>query len=91
METNEIKIRTCPICGTAYRGHPAISRTDNESLICSDCGTRESLQAIGISDDEIEKIIEIMLPILRKYLSVLHRHTAAMMTIIAAVHYGLQI
>ena len=60
METTEIKIRTCPICGTAYRGHPAISRTDNETPICSDCGTRESLQDIGISDEEIEKIIEII-------------------------------
>ena len=60
METAEIKIRTCPICGTAYRGHPAISRTDNEPPICSDCGTRESLQDIGISDEEIEKIIEII-------------------------------
>ena len=60
LETTEIKIRTCPICGTAYRGHPAISRTDNETPICSDCGTRESLQDIGISDEEIEKIIEII-------------------------------
>ena len=60
METTEIKIRTCPICGQEYTGHPAISRTDNESPICSDCGTRESLQAIGISNEEIEKIIEII-------------------------------
>ena len=60
METKELKVRVCPICGQEYTDRPAISRTDNETPICSDCGTRESLQAIGISDDEIEKIIEII-------------------------------
>ena len=58
METTEIKIRTCPICGTAYRGHPAISRTDNETPICSDCGTRQALTSIGIDAEEQEKILD---------------------------------
>ncbi len=58
METAEIKIRTCPICGTAYRGHPAISRTDNESPICPDCGTRQALTSIGIDAEEQEKILD---------------------------------
>ena len=58
METTEIKIRTCPICGTAYRGHQAISRTDNETPICSDCGTRQALTSIGIDAEEQEKILD---------------------------------
>jgi len=33
----------CPICGNAYSGHPAISRYDNKSKICSRCGTNEAL------------------------------------------------
>ena len=58
METAEIKIRTCPICGTAYRGHPAISRADNETPICSDCGTRQALESLGIDAEEQDKILD---------------------------------
>lgn len=52
--------RTCPVCGAAYREHPAISRTDNETAICPDCGTREALSSIGIEPDEQEEIIGII-------------------------------
>lgn len=48
----------CPKCGKAYIGRPALSRTDNETLICPDCGTREALSSIGVSEEEQEKIIE---------------------------------
>lgn len=34
--------RTCPKCGCVYTEVPALSRTDNETLICSDCGIREA-------------------------------------------------
>ena len=37
---------TCPICGKQYTGHPALSRLDNSTLICSDCGTRQALESI---------------------------------------------
>ena len=50
--------RTCPICGRSYTGHPALSRTDNETLICPDCGTRQALESIGVSQEEQEKILE---------------------------------
>ena len=33
----------CPICGRAYSGYPAISRKDNETKICPDCGMLEAL------------------------------------------------
>lgn len=49
--------RTCPICGRSYTGHPAMSRTDNETLICPDCGTRQALASIGVDEKEQEEIL----------------------------------
>ena len=49
--------RTCPICGSTYTGAPALSRTDNETLICPDCGTRQALASIGVGPEEQEKIL----------------------------------
>ena len=43
--------RICPICGKKYTAFPALSRTDNETLICPDCGTRQALMTIGISEE----------------------------------------
>ena len=57
--------RTCPKCRCVYTGVSALSRTDNETLICPDCGIREALEALGISPEETEKII-----------SIIHRNTA---------------
>lgn len=33
----------CPMCGRIYSGYPALSRRDNKTEICSDCGTKEAL------------------------------------------------
>ena len=33
----------CPRCKRTYRGEGALSRRDNETEICSDCGTAEAL------------------------------------------------
>ena len=49
--------RTCPICGRSYTGHPALSRTDNETLICPDCGTRQALASLGADEKEQEEIL----------------------------------
>ena len=49
--------RKCPQCGAEYQGYPAISRKDNKTPICPDCGTREALESIGIDIKEQEKII----------------------------------
>lgn len=57
-------LRICPICSRVYTQVPALSRTDNETLICPDCGTRQALNRIGIDADEAEKILDIV-----------HRHT----------------
>ena len=53
--------RICPNCGNPYRGYPAISRVDNETQICPDCGTREALRDAFpyLSEKEIEEIIRI--------------------------------
>lgn len=58
------RIRVCPLCGKSYSTPSALSRLDNETLICPDCGTREALQSIGIKADEQEQIIDTI-----------HRHT----------------
>ena len=52
--------RICPLCGAEYTEPPALSRTDNETLICPDCGTRQALESIGISAEEREKILSII-------------------------------
>lgn len=52
--------RTCPRCGAVYRAHPAISRTDNRTEICPDCGIREALESIDIHADEQEAILAII-------------------------------
>ncbi len=59
-ETGMTATKVCPICGKTYTGHPALSRNDDNTPICPDCGTREALEAIGISPEEQEKVLEIM-------------------------------
>ena len=60
MKTEEIVVRTCPICGKQYSEHPALSRVDGTTLICPDCGTREALESIGVSKEEQDKILGII-------------------------------
>ena len=48
----KITVRECPICGHKYTDHPALSRLDNVTLICPDCGTRQALESIGVVDSE---------------------------------------
>ena len=59
-QNEEIRFGVCPRCGQDYTGHPALSRADNETLICPDCGTREALATIGISEEEQEKILQVL-------------------------------
>ena len=58
MKNNIARTAVCPLCGRLYQEHPALSRTDNETLICPDCGTRQALQSIGVDPEEQERIIE---------------------------------
>lgn len=60
MQVTESKVRVCPKCGKEYKGHPAISRVDNTTPICPECGTREALENMGVPNEEIDKIISII-------------------------------
>ena len=60
MKDNVRQIRVCPLCGKTYEEAPALSRTDNETLICPDCGTRQALESIGIDAEERERILSII-------------------------------
>ena len=50
----------CPKCGQSYKGRPALSREDNKTLICPDCGAREALESIGVGAAEQEEILAII-------------------------------
>ena len=56
-QNRQEKNAVCPKCGKAYKGYPAISRTDNRTEICPECGTREALDAVGMEQAEQDKII----------------------------------
>ena len=58
MKTNCKVKKICPKCGKTYFETSALSRVDNQTLICPDCGTREALQSIGVIPAEQEKILE---------------------------------
>jgi len=53
--------KVCPRCNEPYRGYPALSRRDNKTDICSDCGTAEamndfaSISNLGVEQYAIEK------------------------------------
>ena len=38
-----VKTFVCPRCKEEWTGHPALSRVDNKTDICSPCGTTEGL------------------------------------------------
>lgn len=46
------KPRKCPKCDKNYCGYPALSREDNKTEICSECGTKE---ALAIFLDQMQK------------------------------------
>ena len=58
MKDTITRTAVCPRCGKEYTGRPAISRTDNQTPICPDCGTREALESIGVDSTEQEKILD---------------------------------
>lgn len=39
------EIKTCPKCHKRYSERPALSRIDNKTEICPECGTREAIEA----------------------------------------------
>ena len=59
---NEDKIEKvkCKKCGKDIIGYPTLSRVNNEDEICSECGTRESLEIIGVEESEINNVIDLI-------------------------------
>ena len=55
-----MKNAVCPNCGRRFSGYPALSRKDNATGICPECGTLEALDAAGISDEEKKRILAEM-------------------------------
>ena len=43
---NKTEARIGPMCGRAYTEPPALSRKDNATDICPDCGMLEALAAV---------------------------------------------
>ena len=57
MKETMTRAAVCPRCGKVYTDRPAISRVDDKTPICPDCGTREALESIGIDTAEQDKIL----------------------------------
>ena len=49
MKTRQKRYK-CPKCGKYYEGYPALSREDNETEICPECGVKE---AIGMYNERL--------------------------------------
>jgi len=52
--------RVCPRCGKTYTAYPALSRIDNMTPICPECGMREAMASIEIDDEHQDEIIEMV-------------------------------
>lgn len=37
-------MKKCPKCGNTYNERPALSRRDNKTEICPDCGMQEAIE-----------------------------------------------
>lgn len=53
----DLVVRICPVCGAPMSSHPALSRRDNKTEVCSDCGTREALADLGMDEEDQEGVI----------------------------------
>ena len=48
-------MKVCPVCGKEYDSYPAISRRDNVTEICPDCGLMEAIEDWVAYMKEVEK------------------------------------
>ena len=49
------EIKKCPICHGLYTDAPALSRKDNKTLICPNCGMNEAMEAFKAAHVAPEK------------------------------------
>ena len=50
-------MNVCARCGKEFDYVPALSRVDNRSPVCRICSAAEALEAVGASDEEIERVL----------------------------------
>lgn len=62
MLTNEVLLKIsdqewhrCPKCNLGYEGYPALSRKDNKTEICPECGQKEAMQE-WINSQMVQKL-----------------------------------
>ena len=46
----------CPKCGKETEWLRALSRVDNKTRICDECGTKEALDAAGLTEGSLSLI-----------------------------------
>ena len=51
------KLSICPKCKKTFNGRPALSRVDNKTSICPECGLMEALDALGASDSMKNEVL----------------------------------
>lgn len=52
--------KICPRCGKKYTAPSALSRIDNATAICPECGVHEALDSIDILPEYHDKILDMM-------------------------------
>ena len=62
----DIVRKICPVCGGPLTTHPALSRRDNKTQICPDCGVREALSDFGMDEKKQEEILATIRGIVSK-------------------------
>lgn len=53
--------RICGRCGRTFEGYPAISRKDNATELCPECGALEAMEAAGMSEQDVAKMLAAFL------------------------------
>ena len=48
----------CPLCGQEYDRLLALSRRDNKTMICDDCGIIEALDDAGFADNIVKETVD---------------------------------
>lgn len=66
----KIEIRKkCPRCNEYYTGHPALSRADNKTKICSKCGESEAMISFALCNINSKEIINDRLNVIGSFIS----------------------
>lgn len=62
MKNRNGTIKKCPICKKSIIGYPAISRKDNKTEICSNCGVIQALEQF----EKYKKIVNYKLETMKE-------------------------